>query len=65
MVKKKAQDLKKGDKINIGEEILIIGLIELSEIGKQGTKKCRIEATKSDGEKAVLIRPSEYPFNVE
>ena len=64
-MKKKAEELKKGDKLNIGGEILVVESIELSDIGKHGTKKCRVVSTKSDGEKAILIRPSNYPFNLE
>jgi translation elongation factor P/translation initiation factor 5A len=63
-MKKKAKDLKKGDKVSIGGEKLEIVTIEVSGIGKQGTQKCRIEASKSSGEKIVIIRPSDYPFDV-
>lgn len=61
-MKKKAKDLKKGDKISIGGEKLEVSSIEISGIGKQGTQKCRIEALKSNGEKIVIIRPSDYPL---
>ena len=63
-MKKQAKDLIKGDRIIVGGEELIVESIELSEIGKQGTRKCRIEAVKKDGEKVVIIRPSDYPFNI-
>jgi translation elongation factor P/translation initiation factor 5A len=59
---KKASDLKKGDKIIIGTETLIVESVEHSDIGKQGVKKSRIVAIKPSGEKVVLIRPSDYPF---
>lgn len=62
-MKKKAIELKKGDKFTIGIETLTIDNVEVSDIGKQGTKKCRIEAKKENGEKVIIIRPSEYPFN--
>lgn len=62
-MKKKASDLKKGDKFPVGPETLVIESIEVSDIGKQGTKKCRIVALKSNGEKVIIIRPSDYPFN--
>ena len=64
-MKKKAEDLKKGDKISIGPEILSIESIELSDVGKQGVKKCRIIALRSSGEKVVLVRPSNYPFDTK
>ncbi|MFA5992269.1 MAG: hypothetical protein WC796_01015 [Candidatus Pacearchaeota archaeon] len=64
MVKKQAKDLKKGDKISIGGESLIVENIEISGIGKQGTQKTRITASKANGEKVVIIRPSEYPMDV-
>ncbi|PIN90877.1 hypothetical protein COU60_00855 [Candidatus Pacearchaeota archaeon CG10_big_fil_rev_8_21_14_0_10_34_76] len=60
---KLAKDLQKGDKILIGGEELVVESIELSEIGKQGTQKCRIETKKSSGEKIILVRPADYPFN--
>lgn len=62
-MKKIAKDLKKGDVIILGGEQLIIEITEISDIGKQGTKKCRIEAKKNDGERVVIIRPSDYPFS--
>jgi len=62
-MKKLAKDLKKGDTIELGTEKLIIEEIEISDLGKHGSKKCRIVAKKLDGEKAVIIRPDKYPFN--
>jgi len=64
-MKKKAEELKKGDKIIIGPEILSIDTIELSDVGKQGVKKCRIIALKQNGEKVILVRPSNYPFDTK
>jgi len=64
-MKKKASELKKGDKIIIGNEILVIETIEVSGIGKQGVQKCRIEAKKQNREKIVLVRPSDYPLEVK
>ena len=63
MVSKKAKDLKKGDLILIGGEKLKIDSIEISDIGKQGTKKCRIVTLKNNGERVVIIRPADYPFS--
>jgi len=64
-MKKKAEELKKGDKFAIGSEILSVESIELSDVGKQGVKKCRVVALKQNKEKLVLIRPSNYPFEVK
>ena len=62
-MKKKAEELRKGDTITIGNESLQIENVEISDLGKQGIKKCRIEARKLSGERVVLLRPADYPFN--
>jgi translation elongation factor P/translation initiation factor 5A len=62
-MKKQAKDLKKGDKIILGGQTLIIEDIEISDIGKHGKRKVRIEAKKPDKEKTVIIRPDNYPFD--
>lgn len=64
-MKKQAKDLKKGDKISIAGKKVIIENIESSEIGKQGKKKVRLELKTPDGEKIVIIRPEDYPFDSE
>jgi len=63
-MKKQAKDLKKGDKINMAEQICIVDSIELSDIGKHGKRKCRIVAITQRNEKIILIRPEDYPFDV-
>lgn len=63
MGKKKAQELKKGDKIKIAGKEAIVKEIEVSDIGKQGTKKVRIVAD-AKGENIVIIRPADYPIDV-
>ena len=63
-MKKTAKELKKGDKIQMGGETLIVEETELSEIGKQGVQKCRIVAKRSNGESLAIVRPSDYPFNL-
>ena len=61
---KLAKDIKKGDKILIaGQNCTVIGF-EISAIGKQGKRKCRIEATTEKGENIVLIRPEDFSFEV-
>lgn len=64
-MKKKAEQLKKGEQLSIGADILKVDSIELSDVGKQGVKKCRIVALNGKGEKIVLVRPSNYPFDVK
>jgi translation elongation factor P/translation initiation factor 5A len=64
-MKKLAEQLKNGDKIAIGPETLAIESIEISDVGKQGVKKCRIIASKQNGEKVILVRPSNYPFDTK
>ena len=59
---KKAIDLKVGNKIKVGGEVLFIEDIEVSDAGKHGTKKVRIKARKNNEETIVLIRPSDYPI---
>lgn len=61
-MKKKAELLKKGDKITLGGEVLVVHSVEISDVSKQGTKKCRLEAVKSNGETIAIIRPADYPF---
>ena len=64
-MKKKANELKRGDKIKIAGKGFIIEHTELSEVGKQGARKVRIEAKSESGEKLVVIRPEDYPFDSE
>jgi len=61
-MKKQAQELKKEDKILIAGKKVIIKNIELSDIGKHGKRKVRIEAKTEQAEKIVIIRPEDYPF---
>ncbi len=63
-MKKKAGDVKIGETLIIGGEKLKVLSVELSDIGKQGTKKCRIEAQRPSQEKMVIIRPVDYPLEV-
>jgi translation elongation factor P/translation initiation factor 5A len=64
-MRKPAKDLKKGDKIIVAGQPAIIDEIELSEIGKQGARKCRIVAKTQSGEKVAIIRPDDYPFELK
>ena len=64
-MRKKAKELKKGDKVKIGGKSFLVEVLEISEIGKQGTRKVRIEAKSESGEKLVIIRHEDYPFEME
>lgn len=61
---KKAKDLKKGDIVKITGKKFSIEEVEISDIGKQGTKKVRLVLKDEKGEKSVIIRPEDYPFEV-
>lgn len=64
-MKKKANKLKKGDKITIAGKTGLVEEIESSDIGKHGKRKCRIKFRFDDGEEGVIIRPEDYPFIVD
>jgi translation elongation factor P/translation initiation factor 5A len=63
-MKKPAELVKVGDKIKLAGEVLHVLTVEISDIGKQGQKKCRIEASRPNGEKTVIVRPSDYPVEL-
>ncbi len=65
MVRKVARDVRKGDTLLVGGEALTIREVEVSDIGKQGTKKVRLVAQKHSGESVTLIRPEDYPVEVQ
>ena len=65
MAKKKASEIKAGDKIKLAGKSCVVENIEISDIGKQGTKKVRISAKTTDGEKIVIVRPEDYPIDSE
>jgi len=60
-MKKQAKNLETGDKITIADKIFVVKNIEISDIGKHGKRKVRIEAMV-DQEKIIIIRPEDYPF---
>lgn len=64
-MKKQAKDLKSEDRIKVADQSCTIKEIEISDIGKHGKRKVRIEAITSSGEKIVIIRPEDYPFESE
>jgi len=62
-MKKQAKELKKDDEIIIADQKCTILEIEISDIGKHGKRKVRIEAQTEKGEKIVIIRPEDYSFS--
>ena len=64
-MKKKAKDRKKRNTIIVPGSKCVIQNIEISDIGKHGKRKCRIEAKDSKNKKIVVIRPEDYPFEVK
>jgi len=61
-MKKKAEQLKKGDNLLLLEKIVVVEATEVSDIGKPGVKKCRLELKTDDGAKIIVVRPADYPF---
>ena len=64
MAKKQAKELKKGDKIKLAGKPCVIENVEISELGKQGKKKVRLELRAENSERVVVIRPEDYPFEI-
>lgn len=64
-MKKKANQIKKGDTIKVAGKSFSVVSVEMSDIGKQGTKKVRLECKDAAGEKLVLVRPEDYPIEVD
>lgn len=62
-MRKQAKDLQKDDKITLAEQTCSVKSIELSDMGKQGKRKCRIVVVTPKNEKLVLIRPEDYLFD--
>ena len=52
----KFKDLKKGDKVKIDENEYVVEKILVSDVGKHGNKKCRIEAKDSERKLKIFIR---------
>lgn len=70
-MRKNVIELKKGDKIKIAGKIVKVEEIECAEFAgksavpdKKVKKKCRIVTLTEDGERIVIIRPEDYPFEV-
>lgn len=63
-MQKKASQLNKGDRVQVAEQKCTIESTELSDIGKQGKRKVRLVVLTERGEKLVIVRPEDYPFDV-
>ena len=63
-MKKKAKEIRKGDKIKIAGKIFSVEDTELSDIGKQGARKCRLILKSDIGERIVIIRPEDYSIDL-
>ena len=58
-MKVKVKDLQVGNKVLIEGKEHKITRFEMSNIGKQGSSKCRIEATDPSGANKIYIKLSE------
>lgn len=61
-MRKLAKDLKVSDLIKMAGKVFTILEVEISDIGKQGKRKVRVIAKDDKGEKSVMVRPEDYPF---
>ena len=64
-MKKIAKEVKIGDKIKIADQYCSVESVEISDIGKQGTRKVRITAIIPKGDRLTIIRPEDYPLESE
>lgn len=64
-MKKSASEVKVGESIMVGGAPMKVLSVETSDLGKQGAKKTRIEAQNDKGEKTAIIRPADYPVEVQ
>jgi translation elongation factor P/translation initiation factor 5A len=63
-MKKQAKDVKKGETILLAGKSCAVLEMEISDIGKHGKSKVRLELLTPENEKIVIIRPAEYPVEV-
>ena len=61
---KKVIDLKPGNYIWYNGKVYKVVSIETSKTGKHGSAKARVEAISFDGDKIVLIKPTQDPIEV-
>lgn len=62
-MKKKAKDIKKDDNVIIAGKKCKVLNVEVSDIGKQGKRKVRLELLTPENERLVIIRPEDYPID--
>ena len=63
-MQKKANDVEIGEKVQIAGQDFDVVEKEVSDIGKHGKRKVRLSLLNPKGEKMIIIRPDDYPFNV-
>ncbi|MAH06994.1 hypothetical protein CMI38_01955 [Candidatus Pacearchaeota archaeon] len=67
-MKKKAIEIKEGDRVNIAGKLFNIKEIEVSDTitkgksGANGKRKVRLVAVDKDNQKIIIIRPEDYPI---
>jgi len=61
---KKVIDLKPGNYIWHNGKVYKVVSVETSKTGKHGSAKARIEAISFDGNKVVIIKPTQDPIEV-
>ena len=61
---RKVSELKPGNYIWYNNRVYRILNIETSKTGKHGSAKARIEAMSFDGDKIVIIKPTQDPIDV-
>ncbi len=59
---KKVADIKPGNYIWYNGKVYKVVSVETSKTGKHGSAKARIEAISFDGDKVVLIKPTQDPI---
>ena len=61
---KKVIDLKPGNYIWHNGKVYKVVSVETSKTGKHGSAKARVEAISFDGDKVVIIKPTQDPIEV-
>jgi len=61
---KKVIDLKPGNYIWHNGKVYKVVSVETSKTGKHGSAKARVEAISFDGDKIVIIKPTQDPIEV-
>lgn len=64
-MKKLAKDIKKDEVILIAGKKCKVLDIEISDIAKHGKSKVRLEIVTPEQEKLVIIRPADFPMEMQ